>query len=150
MKVILLKNITKVGKIHDVKDVSSGYAMNFLIPRQFAELATEQKLQRLEKLKENQATGDKVKVEQLANNLKILTKTSVIIKRKANKQGHLFRGVHKEDIIKALVEQAHIELITPEMIVLDHPIKELGTVTVPVETQDSKTFFSLVVENKKI
>ncbi len=40
MKVIFLQDVPKVGKRHDVKEINDGYAMNFLLPRKLAVLAT--------------------------------------------------------------------------------------------------------------
>ena len=51
MKVILLADIANVGQKHDVKEVASGYAANFLIPRKLAEIATDSKIKRVSELK---------------------------------------------------------------------------------------------------
>ncbi len=52
MKVILLQDINKLGKKHDVKDIADGYARNFLIPRGLAKLATKQALKWLKTQKQ--------------------------------------------------------------------------------------------------
>ena len=46
MKVVLLKDVVNIGRKHDVKSVSDGYALNFLIPKTLAEIGTAQAIGR--------------------------------------------------------------------------------------------------------
>ncbi|MBU1159948.1 50S ribosomal protein L9, partial [Patescibacteria group bacterium] len=77
MKVILLQDVASIGKRYDVKNVSDGYARNFLLPRKLAMIATTQNLQNLEKRKkiaeEKKEKQKKITEENLAelNNKKI-------------------------------------------------------------------------------
>ena len=48
MKVIFLKDVPRVGKRHDIKEVNDGYATNFLLPRKLAEVATPAAVTRLQ------------------------------------------------------------------------------------------------------
>ena len=144
MKVILLTDVQNVGHKHDVKEVASGYASNFLIPRKLAEIATDIKVKRGSALKKQHEAERKVQEELLSKNVESLKNISIEINAKANEKGHLFKGIHKEDIILQLKEQAHID-IASEMIVLEHPIKEVGEVTIEVKAGDKTGMFTLTV-----
>lgn len=144
MKVILLQDVAKVGRKFDVKDVASGYAANFLIPRKQAELATSLKLKHLKTLKAKQVEEDTLHAAVLAKNLKSLKDVSIKISAKANKLGHLFQGIHAEEIATQLRKQERIE-IPKECIALEHPIKAIGNFEIPVRIGDEATTFKLSV-----
>mgnify|MGYP001360387003 CR=1 FL=1 len=125
MKVIFCTDVSGVGRKGEVKSVSSGYASNFLFPRRFAEPATPGKI-RIAKLQVAQHEEEReIQKDLLGKNIDALKEAVVEIKVKANKQGHLYEGIHKEDIARALKKQKHIDL-NPELIHLEHPIKEVG------------------------
>lgn len=135
MKVILLTDISKVGKRFEVKDVSSGHATNFLIPRGLVVAATKEAVKRLE-IEKKKAEGEKkVQEELLLKNLDNLEGKTFTIKEKVNEKGHLFAGLHKEDIVKLLKEQNRIEL-DPAMIVLKEPIKTAGEHSIEIKVAD--------------
>lgn len=89
----------------------------------------------------------KVHEDLLLKNLEDLTGVTVHMSESANEQGHLFAGIHKEEIIPALKEQTRLE-ISPEYIVLEKPIKTVGEHEITVSVQDKKTTFKLIVEAK--
>ena len=148
MKVILLSDVPKIGKKYDVKDVASGYASNFLIPKKLAEIATPKKIQSLEIKKAQAQDEQKIQSDLLAKNLETLKNVSIEIREKTNEQGHLFKGIHKEEIIKALKEQAHVDLPL-ESIVLEQPIKEVGEHTISVIVGEKAAAFKLIVIKKE-
>lgn len=147
MKVILLKNIPKIGQKYEVKEVSDGHASNFLIPRGLALVASQSALKQVETLKVRDVMEKKVHEDLLLKNLEDLTGVTVHMSESANEQGHLFAGIHKEEIIPALKAQTRLE-IYPEYIVLDKPIKTTGEHEITVSVQDKKTTFKLIVEAK--
>jgi len=125
MKVILTKDVPKLGIKYDVKEVSAGYARNFLFSRGLAEQATDKILKSVE-IKKKQASQEKeISQDILEKNLVAIDGLRLTAEEKANEKGHLFAGVHKEEIVKILKEQKHVE-IPPELIELEHPIKEIG------------------------
>lgn len=144
MKVILLKDVGKIGRKFDVKEVSSGYAANFLFPKGLAEVATPAKLKKFEELKKQHDEERKVQNELLLKNIKGLSKTKIELRVNANEKGHLFKGIHVDEILEALKVQAHIDL-TADMIVLKGPIKALGEFKIDVEVNEKKGSFKLEV-----
>jgi large subunit ribosomal protein L9 len=144
MKVILLKDVQKIGRKNEVKNVSDGYAMNFLFKNGLAEAATPKKIKNLEKLKHNQETEDKIHDDLLSKNMRALNGARVEMSEKANEQGHLFKGIHIEEIAAELKKQDHVDLKS-EYIKLEHPIKETGEFDIIAEVGDTKAVFKLIV-----
>jgi len=145
MKVIFLKDVPRVGKKHDVKDVNDGYAVNFLFPHKLAEAATIKTLADLEKRKKEILIEKEIQEELLEKNLEKIKGKVITIKSKANEKGNLFSAIHKKEIIEAMKREHRVE-IDEEFIILAKPIKETGDFEIPVEIKDKKTLFKLVVE----
>lgn len=125
MKIILSQDVSGLGRKYDVKEVRDGYARNFLIARGLAEPATAAKIEAA-KIKEKQMEQlKKVDEDILEKNLQELEGLKLSIEEKANEKGHLFAGIHKEEISKILKEEKHID-IPADMINLEQPIKEIG------------------------
>jgi large subunit ribosomal protein L9 len=130
MKVILLADIPKVGSRGDVKNVSEGYARNFLFPRKLAKHADEHSLKELEAHNESQAKEaeeDLAKMQALASALDGL---EVEIGAKASDKGELYSQVSAAKIAEALSKKGH-EVKKSEVKVLE-PIKKIGEYPVTI------------------
>ena len=125
MKIILLKDVPKVGRRYDVKDVADGYALNLLIPKGLAKIATPDAVKKIEETKKNDLTQKKIQEELLLKSLESIKNITLVIKGKANGQGHLFAGITKEVLVVELKNQAKFQ-VDPEAVMLGKPIKELG------------------------
>jgi large subunit ribosomal protein L9 len=125
MKIILLKDVSKLGRKYDVKNVSDGHALNLLIPQGSAIVATPDALKRLEKERAKMEGERKVQEELLVKNLEGLGSATLTIVGKANDKGHLFAGLHREEIAREIEKQTRLQ-IDPSFIQLEHPIKEVG------------------------
>lgn len=136
MKVILLRDVAKIGRRHEVKEVPDGYALNMLIPRKLAEIATSESLRRLEELKSKQAAGAAQKGANFKDILLRLTENPPEISVEANEKGHLFKGVRAEDIATYLKDLGCD--IEAQNIKLDAPLKELGTHSVILQHKENK------------
>ena len=132
MKIILLKDISKLGKKYDIKTVSDGHALNLLIPQGAALAATPDALKRVEALKAKAEGERKVQEELLVKNLDGLKDVTISIIGKANDKGHLFAGLHREAIAEEIKKQTRLE-IDPSFIKLEHPLKEIGEHAVLIE-----------------
>ena len=132
MKVILLQDVNKVGKKGDLVEASDSYARNVLIRRKLAVEATGQAINDL-KLKK--ANDEKVAEENLekAKELKEkLDRSSVVIRAKTGEGDKLFGSISGKEIAEAAKEQLGIEL-DRRKIVVDNPIKTIGTMSVIVK-----------------
>ena len=145
MKIILNQDVSKVGKKYEVKNVADGHALNFLIPRGLAVAATVGALKKLEIAKTMVAVEKKVQEDLLLKNLKSLDGAKIEIAEKANDKGHLFAGLHKEQIIPEIKKQTGFDVL-PEFLILEKPIKEIGEQTIEIKVQDKTVKFVVVVK----
>jgi large subunit ribosomal protein L9 len=148
MKIILLKDVAKIGKKYDVKDVSEGYAQNLLLPKGLAVAATADVLKRVNLEKAREEGEKKVHQELLLKNLSELDGITVSLVEKANEKGHLFASIHKPEVVKAIFEQTRLQ-ISEEHIKMDTHIKEIGVHTIEVKAGNKSVKFSLDVKAKK-
>lgn len=147
MKVILLKDVAKLGRKYDTKEVSSGHALNLLIPQKLAIAATKEALKRIDVLKA-QAEGErKVHEDLLVMNIKGLDGIEITISGKANEKGHLFAGLHRESIAEEIFKQTKLQ-IDPSFIQLEHPIKEVGDHIVEVKGGGKSAKFKVIIVGK--
>ena len=148
MKIILLKDVQKVGRKYDIKEVSDGYALNLLIPRGLATTATPQAVKKVEMMKANDMTEKKIQGELLLKNLETIKNLTITLKEKANEKGHLFAGVTKEMLAEKILKETRLN-IDPESIILEKPLKEIGEHKVTVEAMGKTAEFIVVIETDK-
>jgi large subunit ribosomal protein L9 len=130
MKVILLDDVAKLGRRGEVRDVSDGYARNFLIPKKLALSATSGNLNNLEHIKKQQdAKAGRIKsdAEALRARIEALTYEE---RRQASEEGKLFGSVTSQDIADFLGRNG--VKLERRRISLDEPLKTLGETTVGV------------------
>src|SRR5437870_13868268 len=97
MKVILLDDVTKVGRRGEVREVSDGYARNFLIPKKLALSATAGNLKNLEHIKRQQeAKGDREKADAESLRAQIVAH-AYEERRPASEEEQLFGSVTSPD-----------------------------------------------------
>lgn len=140
MKVLLLKDVPKVGRRYEVKDVANGFALNSLFPRRLAEPVTKEIEARIAKLKHEAAKAGEVAQNLLAENLEILDEKTITMKVKSNEKGHLFSAIHKKDIVEAIRHDLDIN-IPEDALVLEKAIKETGEHEVTTEGGKKKVKF---------
>ena len=129
MKVIFNTDVKGQGKKGELKDVSDGYARNYLIPRKLAAEATADNINALKiKEKANAARILRERAE-AEENAKKLAGIQVIVRAKSGGAGKLFGAVTSAEISKALKEQFDID-IEKNKIVQAEPIKSYGSYTV--------------------
>ena len=147
MKVIFNVDVKGQGKKGELKEVSDGYARNYLLPRKLASEATTDNINTL-KLKEKakQAQIAREKAEAMANAEK-LSAVTVTIRAKAGGAGKLFGAVTSQEISDALKAQHGIE-IEKNKIVQSEPIKTFGSYKVKAKLgyEISGTIELLVIE----
>jgi large subunit ribosomal protein L9 len=138
MEVILREDVEKLGHRGEVVKVASGYARNFLIPRQLAVLATESNKKIVAQEKEaalRREAKEAADAEQLKG---MMASVAVTIRQKAGEQDQLFGSVTSQDLANALEKLGY--RIDRKKIQLAEPIKTLGDFTVPVKLHKQVTF----------
>ncbi len=131
MKVILKEDVKNLGAAGSIVNVADGYARNFLIPRNLAVEASSRNIKALEQERkkiEDAARKAKESAQELSNRLSSLT---VQIMAKAGEEGKLFGSITNADISEALKREGFD--VDRKRIMLEEPIKRLGTYTVNVK-----------------
>ncbi|MDO8529778.1 MAG: 50S ribosomal protein L9 [bacterium] len=146
MKVILNGNIENLGAFGEIKEVSDGYARNFLIPQKKAAAATPEAVKRVEKMRKEITEKEEKGKENLEKLAKEIQGKKITIKSKA-KKGKLFGSVTVKDIAEELKKENFS--INEDAIILEKPIKETGEKEVVIELgKNIKTKILLVVEEE--
>lgn len=146
MKVILMEDVARLGQKYDVKDVPQGHALNFLIPKKLAQPATKKSLERIEAMREQQASSVEADAAAFKAALERLPSEQVTLAAPANEQGHLYEGVNVRDIASQL---AALDMpISESDIKLDEPIKTTGEHTVALVRGEAQGSFTLTVVAK--
>jgi len=131
MKVIFQADVKGQGKKGDIKDVSDGFARNFLFPNKLAIEATKTNVNSIEGKKEA-AAYHKGKEHEEATALKQKIETlSISLKAKAGENGKLFGSITNKDVAEALKMQQHI-VIDKKKFHLPDGIKQIGASEVEI------------------
>jgi len=130
MKVVLLKDVEKLGREGEVKEVAEGYARNFLIPQNFVKPATEQAIQEVESKKEKKIKSDQIELAEAQKIAEQLDGRELFIKVK-EKDGTLFGSVNEKTIAKTFADEGL--KVDPKNVKLEEPIKEVGDYDVKLE-----------------
>jgi large subunit ribosomal protein L9 len=126
MKVILLRDVAKIGRRSEIVDLSDGYALNQLIPKKWAEPATPANMKKIATMKATASLNDKLGDDQFQSAVASIQATPLqIVGGQANEQGHLFKAVHEADIVAAA--KARGISILPAQIEIKASIKSLGS-----------------------
>ncbi len=131
MEVILLKDVDKLGLRGDIVDVARGYARNYLLPRQLAEVATKARLAELQRVEANRARHEARSAEQAQGIADVLGKTVLTFEVKAGPTGALFGSVTATDITDEIWRTRKVR-IDRRKIGID-PIKRIGRYAIPIE-----------------
>jgi large subunit ribosomal protein L9 len=124
MKVILLKDVAKIGLKHTIVDVPDGYGQNQLIPKGLAKPATPENLKMVERLKEEAGAKESAVEKKFFDTKKALEEKVISLKGRKHDHGHLFAAIRPEEIVAA-AKAASIDM-DPKMVRLDQPIKMTG------------------------
>jgi len=130
MKVMLLKDVYKLGRAGDIKKVADGYGRNFLIPQGFAVLATAGALKQAEKVRkqaEIRRTELNSELKGLADQINGIT---VTFGAKAGETGKLYGSITTQDVATAISEQTRFEVKKQQIDM--QPIRNLGEFTAHV------------------
>jgi len=126
MKIVLVKDIKKLGFSGDVIEVASGYARNYLFPKRFAVEANVVSLQNARVKQEARIKSQDEMAAKAQEIVKELEGVTLTFTKKVTKAGHLYGSVGEKDIAAELKKTAKIDLEKSQVEMKDH-IKELGS-----------------------
>jgi large subunit ribosomal protein L9 len=130
MKVLLLKDVYKLGRAGDIKKVADGYGRNFLLPQKLAVLATPGALKQVEKIRsqaEIRRTEQNSELKGLADQINGIT---VVFPAKAGETGKLYGSITTQDVANAIQEKVRFEVKKQQIDM--QPIRNLGEFTAHV------------------
>ncbi len=125
MKLILLKDVAKIGLKGTVVEVPDGFALNKLIPKGLAAAATPESLKRLENVSSKQKENQAHEATAFAELLKKMGETHIEVVVEANNEGKMFQALKAPAITEAVRTATGMEL-RAEHIVMKSPIKSVG------------------------
>ena len=151
MQVILKKDVQNIGEAGDLVNVKDGYARNFLIPKNFAEAATEGALKNREQnMARIKAKQEKLHQEALAKAAEIEKLGSIELTAKAGESGKLFGTITTKKLCEELKEKANIE-VDRKTVSLNAPVNKVGEYTMLIKlTSKVKTELKVVVSASEI
>ncbi len=148
MKVILLKDIEKLGKKYEVKEVSDGYARNYLIPQELVKIADQKSLEwakKQQELRESTAEEELKKIGQMASEMDGL---EVEISVKLGEKEQLFEKITTQKIAGALKELGYD--IKKTQIEIPQEIEELGEFEAKIKFEHNlETQIKIIVSEEK-
>jgi large subunit ribosomal protein L9 len=147
VKVILTKEVPKLGKTGEMKTVADGYATNFLIPNQLAVPASGGAYRAYQHdiaSREDKRKREREEAEIAATRIASTTLTMGV---KVGEGGKLYGSINNQDIAEALGRRGIV--IDKHKIDLEQPIKSLGTYKVAIKVLSGMTpEVTIVVEPK--
>ena len=151
MQVILKKDVQNLGEAGDIVSVKDGYARNFLLPQQMAEVATEGALKNREQnIARIQAKQEKLHQEALAIAEKIEKFAKLELSAKAGESGKLFGTITTKKLTEELAEKAGVE-VDRKNVSLNAPINKVGEYTMLITlTSKVKTELAVVITASEI
>ena len=151
MQVILKKDVQNIGEVGDLVTVKDGYARNYLIPKNFAEIATEGALKNREQnIARIKAKQEKLHQEALAKAAEIEKLGQIELSAKAGESGKLFGTITTKKLCEELKEQANIE-VDRKTVSLNAPINKIGEYTMLIKlTSKVRTELKVVVTASEV
>jgi large subunit ribosomal protein L9 len=143
MKVILLKDVPRIGKKGDVKDVSDGFAQNALLPKGLAKIATPQAIKIMNDQKNHAQELAQLQVEKMKQAIESLNHQKIVVELAANAQGHLFSKFKVEQLKKVFTSKGidfDIKYIVP------FELKEVGVHAIKIKSPSLNGDFTLEIK----
>lgn len=151
MQIILKRDVQNVGEAGDLVSVKDGYARNYLLPKNYAELATPGAIQNREQnLARIKAKQEKLHAEALAKAEQIEKIGKLELSAKAGESGKLFGTITTKRLCEELLEKTGLE-IDKKTISLNAPINKVGEYTMLIKlTSKVKTELKVVVTASEV
>ena len=138
MKVILLEDVTSLGKKGQIVNVSDGYARNMILPKKLGVEATSKNLNDLKLRKANEEKVAQENLDAAKAFAEELSTKEVILTLKVGEGGRTFGSVSSKEISEAAKKQLNLD-IDKKKLQLENPIRNLGVTNVPVRLHPKVT-----------
>jgi large subunit ribosomal protein L9 len=148
MEVLLLEDINGIGKKNDLLVVGDGYALNYLLPKRAALVATPLVRKRYADLIRRRAEERERERAAQAGAAQAVSGKTVTFKRKVTKTGKLYAGITEKAIAEALNEQHKVH-VTEDAIDMSEHIKTTGSHQVSVKMGEQMLPLTVLVEAEK-
>ena len=131
MKVILLKDLRKLGKEGEVAEVKDGYARNYLLPQGLAFMDTPRNFKRLQEVKRTRSKMEERKRQSFLKAREQIEKVSLTIPVEAKENDELYGTISQAQILKLLKAEG-VDL-DKDKLILEEPITKLGVYSLKVD-----------------
>ncbi|MDD3940173.1 MAG: 50S ribosomal protein L9 [Candidatus Pacebacteria bacterium] len=144
MKVIFIQNVAKQGRVGEIKEVSDGFAVNVLIPKKQAVIATPGAIRQLEEDKKNRKVKEvldkNLLLKAMENLEEVLNKESdgflKLTNHKKDAKGNLFSQVRENDIVDAVFDKIKVSLNPDQIVLGKEPLKKIGEYEVLIKDKE--------------
>lgn len=143
MKVIFLKDVPRIGKKGEVKNVADGFAQNALLPKGLAKIATPQAIKAMQDQKVHAQELAAQELEKMKKAIESLNDKKITVEIAANDQGHLFSKFKVEQLKKVFASKGidfDIKYIVP------FELKEVGVHTIKIKSPQLSGDFTLEIK----
>jgi large subunit ribosomal protein L9 len=149
MHVLLLKDVEGLGQVGEIKKVADGYARNYLIPRDFAVLATPGAVKQVKRHRQAEVSRQAKALSEAQALAEILDGEIVTFHARAGEGDRLYGSITNANIAEALEEKVDRE-VDRRKIDLEEPLKELGTHAVTVRlAPEAEAKVTVVIEREE-
>jgi large subunit ribosomal protein L9 len=149
MKIVLLEDVPGKGKAGEIKEVSKGYAKNFLLPRGLALIATPMVMKQVESRLEREKLEESTDREKLVELAQQIEGKEIRLKARMGAGERLFGSITAADVAEELSRSIG-SVIDKKKIDIEKPFRQTGSYEVAVKlASDIKPKFTLVIEEEK-
>ncbi|MEW6030805.1 MAG: 50S ribosomal protein L9 [Chloroflexota bacterium] len=147
MKVLLIKDVYKLGRAGDIKKVADGYGRNFLLPQGLAVLATAGALKQADRIRAQAEVRRAALNEELKDLAEHVNGVTLEFTAKAGETGKLYGSITAQDVATAIMEKTRYEVKRQQIDM--QPIRELGEYTAHVRlTMDLVPEIKIIVHGE--
>lgn len=143
MKVILLKDVPKIGKKNEIKDVSDGFAQNALLPKRLAQIATPAAIHALKDSQEKIEKAHTQEIDSMKEAIVKLQEQKIKVELPANDKGHLF-SKFKIEQLKKIFKEKNIDFDIKYIIPFEY--KEVGVYVVKIKSPQLSGDFTIEIK----
>lgn len=127
MKILLMKDVYKLGRAGDIKKVADGYGRNFLLPQGMAVLATPGALRQADRVRADATKRRAALNQEMSSVAEVLNGVSLAFAVKAGETGKLYGSITNQDVADAIKEKTGIEVKRQQVDL--QSVRELGEYT---------------------